>query len=52
MAEDKNVIKGIDSTRVSSVKGQGQPKERPETARQVPVVKPPQPAPAPPKKEK
>lgn len=52
MAENKNIIKGIDSTRLASVKSQGQPKERPETARQVTITKPPQPAPAPPKKEK
>jgi hypothetical protein len=40
MSSEKNVVKGIDSTWVGSVKGQGQPKERPNTAQQAPVTKP------------
>jgi len=51
MAKGTDAIKQIDCTQTSTVKGQGQSKEKPNVAQQAPVTKPAE-APPSPKKEK
>ncbi len=44
-------LHGVAPPAIGSIKGQGPPKERPESAQQVTVTKPAEPPPAPPPKE-